>query len=868
MPPLVEIEAGSLPENAIMKKTLFILSVTAALLGGNVFANTGFEGGIMLGSTNVLSENGNLVIFEDAQSQYTELGDVYGSFQDSPVSTNATVTIHGGIVQGAYGAFSLSDVAEGKVKMTGGIVRLDVYGGCATDESCNATKNTVIVSGGSVGRTIYGGYVGGESLTGVSSNRVYITGLSAGCAPNVIGGLAAAIGEASAGGNQVHLVGDGAQILIDNELYQGHAVTLGKVIGGQANGYVMGNSIDIYGSGISAKSVQYLQSLNFHLVDGLATAEAPMLTLSSSETVHALNMANFSLGIIADDVTDWGVLAGRTVTLVESQLAIAGFGDAPYKVVDVSKGKQDPAKGLVFLGNDEKQLLFKMLNPGTVVLAPGESRQAGHATITALSQTEPGLLDNLTLGTDTISGQGRSDSSAGGLKIDSTADLLLQGLTLTANNKISVGGHTLTLKDVTVEGDWTVAASSRLNLRENSTITGGVTLEGGSTLDLGGSTHSGNVSLGWNTVIGNGSVNGNITFAAGNQQVSLCGALGGTGDISIGVVNSTSTVPHPTFTSTLNLGGYTLSKGLKLVGDTTVSNGKLVLAHDMTRSLVDIQARTVTIGADTTVDLNEHTFSHNLTIEADTAIGNGTIGGNVTVKDGKSVRFFGETKIDSNNKVGDDFVAYKGSIEAGGTTIQALHRPLESQIGAPVYPGLMKELTVSDGLILGTGRASSLADGLEIESTANLMIKGMTITADNKISVGDNTITLQDVTIKLSQASYNIVDGVYYFNLSDLFHCSVDMTDVTFDASALELPKGFDPEKNAISFNLGDAWLTNATAQENITLLMGRYGSQTMSIDNQGRPVFKNLVETPEPATGTLSLLALAALAARRRKHN
>ena len=388
-------------------------------------------------------------------------------------------------------------------------------------------------------------------------------------------------------------------------------------------------------------------------------------------------------------------------------------------------------------------------------------------------------------------------------------------------------------------------------------------------MNLGGTTHSGNVSLGWNTAIGNGSVNGDITFAAGNQQLSLCGDLGGTGDIAIGVVNKNSSSPigidppHPVFTSTLDMGGHTLSKGLKLVGDTTVSNGRLVLAHDMTRSLDDIQARTVTIGAKTTVDLNSHTFSHNLAVEADTAIGNGTIGGNVTVDEGKSVRFFGETKIDSNN---EGLVSYHGKIEIGGTTIQALHRPLESQIGAPVYPGLLKELTVSKNEILGTGRASSLAAGLEIESTANLMIKSMTITADNKISVGQNTITLQDVTIKLSQTTYKLVAGVYYFNLSDLFHCSVDMTDVTFDASDLSLPEGFNPETDSISFNLGDAKLTAETAERDIYLLMGGCGSRTMRLDDQGNPVFTALVPTPEPTTGTLGLLALATLAARRRR--
>ena len=398
------------------------------------------------------------------------------------------------------------------------------------------------------------------------------------------------------------------------------------------------------------------------------------------------------------------------------------------------------------------------------------------------------------------------------------------------------------------------------------TCAGGVTLEGGSTLDLGGGVLSCDVSLGWNTAIGNGSVNGNITFAAGNQQVSLCGNLGGTGDISIGVVNSGSPDLHPVYTSTLNLGGHTLTKGLKLVGDTTVSNGKLVLAHDMTWSLYDIQARTVTIGKDTTVDLNSHTFSHNLAVESDTAIGNGTIGGNVTVKDGKSVRFFGETKIDSNNEVGEGLVSYNGLVEAGKTKIQALHRPLESPIGAPVYPGLLKELTVSEKEIVGTGRATSLANGLEIQSQADLMIKGMTITADNKISVGQNTITLNDVTIKLSQAHYDETEGVFLFDLGTLINCDLVMENVLLDASDLTLPESFDPANKSVVFDFGDDVTIDPQTAKNITLLMGGYGSRTMSIDGQGRPVFTALVPTPEPTTGTLSLLALAALAARRRR--
>ena len=273
----------------------------------------------------------------------------------------------------------------------------------------------------------------------------------------------------------------------------------------------------------------------------------------------------------------------------------------------------------------------------------------------------------------------------------------------------------------------------------------------------------------------------------------------------------------------LAMSGSGTSLAINVSGNATLSNGALD------------KAVTVRAGAALTLDEKVASFS----------------GTKFTLEDGSTANLKG-------NKIAGDFTLNGSAALTSGT--------LKVKSLDPAAQGLLQDMTVPPRLIEGFGRPTSPADGLEIESTADLMIKGMTITADNKISVGQNTITLNDVTIKLSQASYELVSGVYYFNLSDLFHCSVDMVDVVFDASDLSLPEGFNPETNGISFNLGDAKLTSETAERDIYLLMGGYGSRTMSIDEQGRPVFTALVPTPEPTTGTLSLLALAALAARRRK--
>ena len=462
MPPLVEIEAGSLPENTIMKKTLFITMLTAALLGGNVYANTGFEGGIirnLLGPHDLAGDNGahgeKLRIFEDPESNYEALDNVFGYFgvgEDVWVSSGNVVTMEGGIVQTVYGAYTIGTVKEQTIWMKGGTVRGTICGGVSTTDDHNYSwDNTVIVTGGKVG-AIIGGQAEAQDDADASRNKVYITGLSADCAPSVCGGKVLAETRNGAGSNEVHLVGDGAAIFIEGERLEGHSMTLGDVQGAYCPRGESGNSVHIYGSGIHARSVNHTQILNFHLVDGLATAEAPVLALSGTDQYwHKFNMAEFSLGIIADDVTDWGVLAGHTVTLVESQLAITGFGSTPYKVVDVTKTGQSASKGILTLGNEGKDLLLKVLRPGTEVLAPGDSRQAGHATITALKENEPGLLDNLTLEADTILGAGRAASLADGLKIQSDADLMIKNMTITANNEIHVGENTITLKDVTIK---------------------------------------------------------------------------------------------------------------------------------------------------------------------------------------------------------------------------------------------------------------------------------------------------------------------------------------------------------------------------------------------------------------------------------
>ncbi len=233
-------------------------------------------------------------------------------------------------------------------------------------------------------------------------------------------------------------------------------------------------------------------------------------------------------------------------------------------------------------------------------------------------------------------------------------------------------------------------------------------------------------------------------------------------------------------------------------------------------------------------------------------------------------------------KTGEGILRLTGNISCtGGITIQAGTLDLATSVNLSTVSSiattsttiqaredadsaLLEMMSVTAGLIAGSDRRASLADGLHIESTADLMLKNMTITADNEIHVGSNAITLNQVTINLSTAKYELVGSDYYFQLHDLINCDLVMQNVLLDASDLTLPEGYDPATTSVVFDFGDdVTIKQATG---LDMRLGNYLSLSSAYNEHGQVIFTKLVPTPEPTTGTLGLLSLAVLAARRRK--
>ncbi len=480
-------------------------------------------------------------------------------------------------------------------------------------------------------------------------------------------------------------------------------------------------------------------------------------------------------------------------------------------------------------------------------------------------------------------------SGTGKITLGQYATLDLGGYTL--SNKISLSDSPAFIGNGQLNGTLSVGAYNSLFLSGRLSGTGSIVMEESTTLVLNGNNPlSTNISAAGNAQIGSGMFNGNMTVAA-DKKLSLYGTLYGTGNIYLGD------------NATLDLCGNALSNSVSLAGNSAkigngLFNGTLSVGAMKTLTLFDNLDGEGTISlADTAMlDLNGHTLSGDVTLSGNASILGGTHNGNISLDSGATLHLTGNldgegsVNLGSNAKLDLGYIGiltkdvtltgsnatiangtvngkltagHGGSAQISNATIKAGDTTVTTVAWAK--RSLLQEISVSDGLIAGTDRQSSLADGLYIKSESDLLIESMTITADNEIHVGQNTITLKQVTIDLSTANYHLPDSVYYFQLQDLINCTLEMDDVVFDASELKLPTGFDPLVNGIGMDFGPDVTIDPQTAKNLTLLMGDSMSRTVSFID-GKPVFTALVPTPEPTTGTLSLLALAGLAARRRR--
>ncbi len=180
-----------------------------------------------------------------------------------------------------------------------------------------------------------------------------------------------------------------------------------------------------------------------------------------------------------------------------------------------------------------------------------------------------------------------------------------------------------------------------------------------------------------------------------------------------------------------------------------------------------------------------------------------------------------------------------------------------------------------DTIVSGAGKDVYL-DNVAVATNTDLEMQDMTLGTNVQLAetAAGHTLTLSNVEIDLSGASLtSTANGQggrdYVFDLRGMLSGSVTLSKVAFDAGSL-LGEDIDfINKDRVCMMFGDAaYLPDKS--DGITISMVGSGGSTKTYDyastTGGNVYFGGYFEVPEPATGTLGLLALAALAARRRK--
>ena len=409
-----------------MKRTHFLSLLAAALLGcGVAGANTDVDGTgsrsnlpeEYLGTNTAHASQGEAKVYGVESGGYEYLTMVYGG-NSTFTCSNCTAEISGGNVMMLYGGSSGRDATENFVYMSGGNVA-ELHGAFGDG---NVSNNIVIVTGGNIG-----------AQSDYWLQRYAEQGFEPGYYDGVYGGYSwvtkrdiSTVPESYvASNNAVHLVGSGFTGKINGKEYSNTASIV--INSGVHGGYssiseqqpwrVFDNSIDIYGTGISAKYMSDMQKLTFHIVGSQAEEPVPMITLTDELNLNGLLME--PLHLMGETVTDWEAFKGKTITLIYDENGIEmtpastsyiahlaeqdpRFSDAASLYSIRNAKNETVATGILSVTDDGKSLVLSDITPGA-------QRLASHYISPPHSTTTRGLAYNFGIMFTSTEGQHRKE---------------------------------------------------------------------------------------------------------------------------------------------------------------------------------------------------------------------------------------------------------------------------------------------------------------------------------------------------------------------------------------------------------------------------------------------------------------------------
>lgn len=561
-------------------------------------------------------------------------------------------------------------------------------------------------------------------------------------------------------------------------------------------------------------------------------------------------------GTFSNSITGTGGLTLNT----QHHLSLAG--DSSYSGGTILKN------GTVTLLHDHA------LGTGTVELAGG----------TLDLNAQDIALDNALTGSGSLVVESEHTVRLNGANSYSGGTTLNKG-TLTAGSATAFGTAAVTVNGGTLNMNSLAMTNAVVlnggTLQGAKAFTGGITVTGDAVLETELNTavqlESGTLS---GTAIGNKS---RVTAAGGELACDLEGRA------ALNVTGDTVFSGHAT-----HIGGTTVESGsLTITGsvetDISVQGGELVIDTE----LADGQA----------ISLEGGNMRGNVVVGDNTYVSvweDAVIDGNVTVRDGVLENYDRDLRITGTLALESGYTEIGGSLHTGELTIaegaELLHGS-EGQVSLTATEGSTAVLTgvsLEEGCIRGTdaelrgsisGALIYLAKDVEI-SLENILLNADTrITDDPAVVSVNNTLALLNstntevvaesltadaLTLYASGDAENTLTlngGSAVVELSCAMFDSVTLSgsDLYLDLTALAVTLG-DADAFSLTFTNGSLAALDADSLRLYATLDGvnYLAGYTAQQGGMADKVYFAIV--PEPATATLSLLALAALAARRRR--
>ena len=619
------------------------------------------------------------------------------------------------------------------------------------------------------------------------------------------------------------------------------------------------------------------------------TAEDGGAIYGTTITLNHNNTVTFSGNTASGSYSKGGAVRGSVITLSNNG-TVTFSGNEAFSSSHIGYG------GAIYGDSDSR---ITLSNNGTVSFS-GNLAFGNGGAIHGRSSSTITLSDN---GEVSFSGNTASNGGYGGAIHGSSSSTI----TLSDNGEVSFSGNTAETYGGAIYGD-------TITLSNNDTVTFSGNTASGYAYVYGGAIHGSTITLSDNDMVtfsentasgtysgeggaiysrgnlhirNNGSVEfaGNVEKSGSSYRLRSIYASGGEGyTVTLSAAEGKSIIFRDAMYSSSSVELNADYNGLKQKGDilftgaTTeadllAAKGSAGTAEEILNSrttevlamtnlyggrlrvedgaVYQGQGITVHEGSEATVRVKDATLNHkgySLSFASGTKLeveGSSTISGNVVLNDGAAMSVSGTAALDGGL-----------SLKSGATAAS------------------LEGVSFRSGRVRGNGESARMQDvwmeavgeaygitGVAMENVhfsaalATLTLTDVSFDTDCSFSVGaEGSILLSDATLRLTLPEAG-EGGIYRVDLSHLFQCTVE-GDLTFDV---------DTEALVAAGYTGVELDFGSDADED-------YSNLTLSMDGatykgtEGNVAGFTLPTIPEPTTATLSLLALAALASRRRR--